>query len=51
MDKVFITMIAAGIGGFIGIRLKIPAGALIGAIVAVAAYNIFTGNSKNTGGI
>ncbi len=50
MDKVFITMIAAGIGGFIGIRLKIPAGALIGAIVAVAAYNIFTGNAKIPGG-
>lgn len=30
----------AAIGGIIGIKLKIPAGALIGAMISVAIYNI-----------
>ncbi len=43
MDKIFYTLIIAIIGGFIGIKLKIPAGALVGAMIAVAIYNINTG--------
>ena len=46
MEKTLITLIIAAVGGLIGLKLKIPAGPLIGAIVAVAAYNIFTGNAK-----
>lgn len=44
MDKIFYTLLAAGCGGFIGMKLKIPAGALIGAMIFVAIYNIYTGH-------
>jgi len=43
MEKIFYTLIAAGIGGYLGVKLKIPAGALVGAMVFVAVYNIYTG--------
>ncbi len=43
MDKIIYTLLVAGIGGIIGIKLKIPAGALIGAMISVAIYNIVTG--------
>ena len=43
MSKVFFTLLVAAIGGIIGIKLKIPAGAFLGAMVAVAAYNIISG--------
>ncbi len=46
MEKVFITLITAGAGGLIGLKLKIPAGALIGAMVAVSVFNIFSGNAR-----
>jgi len=37
---VFQTLVVALVGGFIGYRLKIPAGAFIGAMVASALFNI-----------
>ncbi|MDI3481061.1 MAG: hypothetical protein PWQ97_716 [Tepidanaerobacteraceae bacterium] len=40
MDKVVFTITLALIGGFIGNELKIPAGALLGAMVFVGAANI-----------
>lgn len=40
MEKIAWTMIIAGIGGLIGIKLKIPAGALIGSMIFVAIYQI-----------
>ncbi|WZL71905.1 AbrB family transcriptional regulator [Clostridiaceae bacterium 35-E11] len=43
MEKIIYTLIVAGIGGMIGIKLKIPAGALVGAMVFVAIYNIWSG--------
>ena len=43
MDKVLYTILIAGAGGYIGIKLKIPAGALVGAMIFVAIYNIYTG--------
>lgn len=43
MEKIFYTLIVAGIGGLIGIKLKVPAGAFVGAMLAVAAFNISTG--------
>lgn len=46
MDKVFYTLLVAGLGGIIGIKLKIPAGALIGAMIFVAIYNITTGRGE-----
>ena len=45
MEKTLITLIIAAAGGLLGLKLKIPAGALIGAIVAVSAYNIYSGNA------
>lgn len=42
MDKIIYTLIIAAIGGYVGIKLKIPAGAMIGAMVFVAIYNIKT---------
>ena len=46
MDKILYTILIAGAGGYVGIKLKIPAGALIGAMVFVAVYNIYTGQGK-----
>lgn len=43
MDKIAYTLIIAVIGGLIGIKLRIPAGALIGAMIAVAIFNILSG--------
>ena len=45
MEKTLITLIIASAGGLIGLKLKIPAGAMIGAMVAVSAYNIYSGNA------
>lgn len=42
MEKIIYTLIIAGIGGYVGIKLKVPAGALIGAMIFVAIYNIKT---------
>lgn len=39
-----VTLAAAFAGGAIAIRLRIPAGGMIGGMVAVAALNILTGN-------
>jgi membrane AbrB-like protein len=46
LGGIIITLIIAGIGGFIGIKLKIPAGALIGAMISVALTNIFYGKGE-----
>lgn len=43
MEKIIYTLIIAGLGGLIGIKLKIPGGALLGAMFLVALYNIRTG--------
>lgn len=40
MERFFLTMMVATVGGLIGLKLKIPAGALIGAMFAVGIYNI-----------
>lgn len=42
MEKIIITLIVATIGGIIGIKLRIPAGPLIGSMIAVAIYNIIS---------
>lgn len=39
------TLLIAILGGLLGIRLKIPAGAIVGSMFAVAFYSIFTGNA------
>lgn len=42
MNKIITTLIIALIGGFIGNKLKIPAGALIGSMVSVGIFNLFS---------
>lgn len=44
MEKIVYTLIIGAIGGYLGIKLKIPAGALVGSMFLVAIYNIFTGH-------
>lgn len=46
MERIFVTLLIACIGGIIGIKLKIPAGAMIGAMIAVAAYHIWSGKGE-----
>lgn len=46
LDKIFYTLLIAALGGFIGIKAKIPAGALVGAMISVAIYNIYTGRGE-----
>ncbi len=46
MEKIVYTLLVAMVGGVIGIKLKIPAGALVGAMIAVAIYNINTGEGE-----
>lgn len=43
MEKIIYTLIMAGIGGYIGIKIKMPAGAFVGAMFAVAIFNMTTG--------
>lgn len=40
MGTFFLTMLVATLGGLLGYKLKIPAGALIGAMSAVGIYNM-----------
>ncbi|MBS3950228.1 MAG: AbrB family transcriptional regulator [Peptococcaceae bacterium] len=45
MARIALTLLIAALGGYIGIRLKIPAGALVGAMLAVAVSNLGFGFS------
>lgn len=45
MEKVLLTLIVAGMGGLIGIKLNIPAGAMIGSMVAVIVLNVSSGKA------
>lgn len=40
MEKILYTLGIAGIGGYIGLKLKMPAGAMVGAMLAVGAANL-----------
>ncbi|SHJ15565.1 hypothetical protein SAMN02745751_01867 [Dethiosulfatibacter aminovorans DSM 17477] len=42
--RILYTLAAASIGGLIGLKLKLPAGAFIGAMFASALYNIILGS-------
>lgn len=41
-----LTILVAIAGGCLARRLKVPAGFLVGALVAVAAFNVFTGEAQ-----
>ena len=46
MDAVFwfvVTMLVAATGGYIGYRLKLPAGVMLGAMLITVAFNLTTG--------
>ncbi|NPV54892.1 MAG: hypothetical protein HPY71_15480 [Firmicutes bacterium] len=43
MNRFIVTIIVATIGGLAGYKLRIPAGAMIGAMFAVGVYNIIGG--------
>ncbi len=40
--RFMMTLLVGGAGGFIGMKLKLPAGALFGAMVTTAVYNLMT---------
>jgi len=40
MEKIIYTLAIAGVGGYIGLKLKIPAGAMVGAMLAVGTANL-----------
>lgn len=40
--NILLTILVGITGGLMGIKLKIPAGAMIGAMISVAAFNIIT---------
>ncbi|TDT52032.1 AbrB family transcriptional regulator [Fonticella tunisiensis] len=45
MFKLIVTVIIGLIGGFTALRLKVPAGAMVGAMLSVALFNVITGNA------
>jgi hypothetical protein len=40
VDKIAFTLLLAAVGGYVGLKLKLPAGALLGAMIAVAVANL-----------
>lgn len=45
MIKLFLTLIIGILGGTTALKFKVPAGAMIGSMLSVSVYNIFTGNA------
>lgn len=45
MLEIGITFLVALIGGVIAVRCKVPAGAMVGAMIAVAVFNVATGTA------
>ncbi|MDF2880364.1 MAG: rane protein [Clostridiaceae bacterium] len=45
MIKLIITLVVGITGGIAALKLKIPAGAMIGSMLCVALYNVITGNA------
>lgn len=43
LGRIIVTLLIGAAGGSIGYKLKIPAGAMIGSLVFVAAFNMFFG--------
>jgi membrane AbrB-like protein len=52
LAKIFLTLAIGTLGGLTGYKLKIPAGAMIGSLGAVALFNLFYGSlGKMPGGV
>lgn len=45
MTEIIITLIVGIIGGCIALRLKVPAGAMVGSMLTVAAFSVTTGDA------
>lgn len=45
MESLLITLIIGLIGGIIALKFKIPAGAMVGSLFAIAIFNIITGEA------
>lgn len=45
MMNLVLTIIAGFMGGIIALRFKVPAGAMVGSMIAVGAFNIITGRA------
>jgi membrane AbrB-like protein len=45
MTNLIITIIIGFIGGFTALRLKVPAGAMVGSMISIAAFNVITGRA------
>ena len=45
LEKIILTFVIASAGGLTGYKLGIPAGTFMGAMAAVALFNILTGNA------
>ena len=43
VERIALTLVVAFIGGYVGIKLRLPAGALLGAMLAVAFANLAIG--------
>lgn len=46
MERIVYTLLIGAAGGYLGIKLKIPAGAMIGAMIFVGVFNVFTGEGE-----
>lgn len=52
LTKMFLTLVIGTAGGLAGYKLKIPAGAMIGSLGAVAAFNLLYGSlGRMPGGV
>jgi membrane AbrB-like protein len=45
MTGLFLTIIVGFLGGYIAFKLKVPAGPMVGALIATAFFNIMTGRA------
>jgi membrane AbrB-like protein len=45
MINLILTIVIGFIGGLTALRLKVPAGAMVGAMIAIAAFNVATGRA------
>jgi membrane AbrB-like protein len=43
MERIALTLLVAFVGGYVGLKLKLPAGALLGAMIAVSVANLAAG--------
>ncbi|MCM0650947.1 AbrB family transcriptional regulator [Clostridium swellfunianum] len=45
MTELILTIIVGAVGGLTALKFKVPAGAMVGSMIAVAAFNVITGKA------